>query len=90
MDQLLERIEGLIEIADGANIVNVTLSKKEKQYIQEVQKRLEDGYHYESLMQTFTDWQTGDYTVLSVYLDGATRLVLADSAPTIKGGMIGS
>lgn len=89
-NQLLKRIEEQIETADGANIINITLSAKEKKHVQEVRQRLEDGYHYECLVRSFNDWQKGDYTVLSVHLDGATRLVLADSGPTIKGGMIGS
>lgn len=88
-DQLLKRVEEQIQDANGANIVNVPLSNSEKKHVAEVQQRLEEGYHYECQVKSFVDWKEGVYTVFAVSLDGATRLVLPDSGPTVNQGMIG-
>ena len=90
-DQLLERVEEQIQDANGVNIVNISLSTSEKKHVAEVQQRLEKGYHYECQVKVFVDWRKGNYTVLQVYLDEATHLVIPETPPTVKeSGMIGS
>ena len=89
-DQLLKRIEEQIRDADDANTVNITLTDSEKKHVAEVQQRLEEGYRYECRLQSFVDWREGAYTVLTVTLDGADRLVLPDKGPTLNRGMVGS
>lgn len=89
-DCLLTRIEEQIQDVDGANTVNISLSDSEKSHVAEVQRRLEEDYNYECHVKLFDDWRKGSYTVLTVCLDGASRVVLPDGDPTLKGGLIGS
>ena len=88
-DQLLKRVQEQIQDARGANIVNIPLNDSERKHVAEVQRRLEEGYHYECQVKSFVDWKEGAYTTLAVSLDGATHLVLPDSGPTVNQGMIG-
>ena len=88
-DKLLKRIEDVIGQTND-NIVNIPLGMSEREYAPEVQKRLEEGYHYECEVKRFIDWQNGVYTILAVHLDGATRLVIPDAPPMVKDGQIGT
>lgn len=88
-EEFFQRVEA--EIAESTmNLVNVKLLPEEKPHLATVRKRLREDYNYESTIKNFDDYLDGQYTVLTINIDGTDTLVLQDTGPTIRGGMIGS